>query len=84
MQPPEPNRGLTFEQLSADVERTRLAYSEASRVYQALAKEIPSALPSSDGTFRLRQAGEQFKEAVRAYTQAVRRLDEFVRSGSGT
>ena len=72
---------LSFEQLNADVERTRIAYSEASCVYQALLEDIPSGWPSPDGSFRLKQASEHFRQALRAYTRAVRRLDDFVRSG---
>ena len=71
----------SFETLRAEVILARKAFEEASRVHAQILADIPSGLPHKDGTLRIKQAGEEFRRAMRAYSRAVYRLDEFVRTG---
>ena len=81
MEPKEYGRTSIIERLTAEVERSRAEYHEHSRNFHALIDKIPSGLPNPDGIFQLTQAGERFNAALRAYCEAVRRLDTFVRTG---
>lgn len=81
MEPKKYGRTSIIERLTAEVEHSRAAYNEHSRSFHALIEKIPSGLPYPDGNFQLTQAGERFNAALRAYCEAVRRLDTFVRTG---
>jgi hypothetical protein len=67
--------------LVGEVERTRRAYALASSEYNSILKEIPSGIPGPDGAVRVRQAGQKFKDTLRAHSLAVERLNRFVITG---
>lgn len=70
-----------IQKLSREVERARAIFQAASATHTAVIAQIPSGIPHPDGTDRIRQASENYRQAMRAYHKAVYRLDEFVRTG---
>ena len=73
-------RAPTLERLTAQVERSR--FRDASQIYDALIDEIPSDLPYPDGTVQLKASRRSDSGALCAHiSQAVRRLNDFVRTG---
>ena len=64
------------EHLEKDVERAEAVYEEASTTFLRLIDEIALSFPRPDLHLRMREASQQFKEARRAYAQALRRFNE--------
>jgi hypothetical protein len=64
--------------LSERVELARAGYEAAHIEFKQAIAEIPSSLPPPDGTGRIRIAGESYRWAMRAYSDALREFNEFM------
>ena len=67
--------------LSADVERTRKAYSAALERFNAVTSEGAGALPHPDGIARTTRAGRAVRFALRDYSSAMLRMSRFLITG---
>jgi prephenate dehydrogenase len=70
-----------IDQLRMTLEKAREAFHAAAAEHDAILSEIPSGLPYVDGAFQVHQASEKFRQAIRAYSRAVYRYDDFIRTG---
>ncbi len=67
--------------LVADLERATRSFRKAAAEFQALIAEVPSGIPSPDGSLRLREAGERKRSALNALNAALQRHSAFVLDG---
>jgi hypothetical protein len=67
--------------LSEKVEFARVAYESAQMEFRGAIADIPSSLPPPDGTGRIRIAGDSYRFAMRAYSEALREINEFLSQG---
>jgi len=64
------------------VQSTTAAQKAAYENLKAITSEIPSGLPSPDGTARIKQAGERNRAALNALNNALQRWHDFTVHGT--
>jgi len=67
--------------LLGEVDRKKTAYQRAHTEFLSIAADIPSGLPTPDGTDRLINAGKMYRFTMGDYDQALREYNDFVRKG---
>jgi hypothetical protein len=68
--------------LRADVDRTLDEYNKAKQNFWLIAADVPSGLPHPDGMQRVRNASRAQTFAMDAYATALKRLNQFLISGT--
>ncbi|HWE49467.1 MAG TPA: hypothetical protein VG273_06745 [Bryobacteraceae bacterium] len=64
--------------LRQDVERKKAAYQSARLYFDSISHNIPSGLPSPDGTERIRNAGKDYRFSMREYDVALHDFNSFL------
>lgn len=64
-----------------DLNRTKSNYDEARGDFYLAISDIPSGLPSPDGSLRITRAGLAKSCALHAYTEALRSMDNYLLKG---
>ena len=72
------DRAAIEDALRATLEAAREEYTKVSAEFDALAWQVPSGIPSPDGTFRIEKAGKRRQAAFANYIEALRRFADFV------
>jgi len=80
MQPHDETPG----RLKVEVDLAHEAYRIAASRYNNILNDLPSGIPHPDGSARIRQAGDEMRRALAAYSQAVQRLSKFILSRGGS
>jgi hypothetical protein len=79
-----PDRAQRLEietKLKAELDAARAAYQRASINFDAISRDISSALPAPDGAFRVQQAGSEMNLRLRTYNQALKTFSDFILMG---
>ncbi len=67
--------------LHEELNRARTAHEQAKEAFGALISDIPSGLPSPDGSARIASAGKINISKLEDYAQAIREFNDFVLHG---
>lgn len=67
--------------LREEVQRARRVYEVAHAHFSSVTTDIPSHLPSPDGTDRIRNAGKAYRATMDAYSAALKEFNDFLTSG---
>ena len=67
--------------LSAELDAAKKRNAIAVDSFRSVINEIPSGIPTTDGTFRIRTAGVERHEALQELHRALKRFNGFVVSG---
>jgi hypothetical protein len=79
---PHRHHDLDIEQrLRGELDKAREAYGAASREFDSLVKDIPRGIPQPDGDFRIQQAGEASRAALRKYLLALKQFSQYTLKG---
>ena len=68
--------------LSKELNDAQCAYIAANSHFQTLAKEVPSGIPSPDGSLRIWEAGVESRRKLEMYGRAMKRYNEFTLYGT--
>jgi hypothetical protein len=71
----------TEEILRGQLARSQAEWLAASSQLDLMVHESPGGIPQSDGSLRIRQAGQVLREAGAKYRRALRRFSEFTLQG---
>src|SRR5882757_4879194 len=64
--------------LSAELDAAKKRNAIAVDIFRSVINEIPSGIPTPDGTFRIQTAGAERHEALQELHKALKRLNGFV------
>ena len=78
---PQSERERISNILRAKLEAARIRRFAAENTLKDIASEVPGTLPASDGVLRIRKAGREHQEALKAVELAVRNLNDFLLNG---
>ena len=71
----------TRDVLALGVERAKGRYEIAHQEFKQAINDIPSSLPPPDGTGKIKLAGNEYRFAMRGYSDALREYNNFVAYG---
>lgn len=67
--------------LRGDLVEANERYAQAEKAFTDIVSNVPSGIPSPDGTLRIRQISEERRTASEAYRKASERYSDFVLRG---
>jgi hypothetical protein len=67
-----------LEFLREQLDVARIEYTKASAEFDLMVRDVPSGIPSPDGTLRIHKAGQASRAALQHYMRALKRLAAFL------